>query len=266
MIADWIYNSPTWLWGGILVTVFTAAACGGLLVFHRLVGLDVRQAHNDLAGFTLAVVGVVYAVLLAFIAIATWEAFSKADEIVENESDFAGDIYLDTQGLPGASGQAIRNDIAEYVRTVIEEEWPTQRAGKTPEQGWKPLRDLNSAIATLHPQTPGEAVIEAELLKTWNELYRARSSRLSAVEGHIPTLIWWIIFLGAAITTGFTYLFGFQHFGMHVAMTAIVAAMLALVVVLIVALDWPFRGEISITPNAFIMTQRSWSDLSFEKK
>ena len=49
-------------------------------------------------------------------------------------------------------------------------------------------------------------------------------------------------------------------------MTAIVAAMLALVVVLIVALDWPFRGEISITPNAFIMTQRSWSDLSFEKK
>jgi hypothetical protein len=266
MIADWIYNHPTWLWGGAVVAVFTAAACGGLLVFHRLVGLDMRQAHNDLAGFTLAVVGVVYAVLLAFIAIATWEAFSKADEIVENESDFAGDIYLDTQGLPGASGQVIRNDVAEYVRTVIEEEWPTQRAGKTPEQGWKPLRDLNSAIATLHPQTPGEAVIEAELLKTWNELYRARSSRLSAVEGHIPAVIWWIIFLGAAITTGFTYLFGFQHFGMHVAMTAIVAAMLALVVVLIVALDWPFRGEISITPNAFVMTQRSWADLSFEKK
>src|SRR5262249_485217 len=81
MIADWIYNNPTWLWGGILVAVFTAAACGGLLVFHRLVGLEVRKAHNDLAGFTLAVIGVVYAVLLAFIAIATWEAFSKADEI-----------------------------------------------------------------------------------------------------------------------------------------------------------------------------------------
>jgi hypothetical protein len=45
-----------------------------------------------------------------------------------------------------------------------------------------------------------------------------------------------------------------------------VAAMLALVVVLIVALDWPFRGEISITPNAFVITQRSWADLSFEKK
>jgi hypothetical protein len=34
----------------------------------------------------------------------------------------------------------------------------------------------------------------------------------------------------------------------------------------IVALDWPFRGEVSVTPNAFVMTQRSWADLSFEKK
>jgi hypothetical protein len=31
--------------------------------------------------------------------------------------------------------------------------------------------------------------------------------------------------------------------------TAMVAATLALVVVLIIALDWPFRGEISINPT-----------------
>jgi hypothetical protein len=49
-------------------------------------------------------------------------------------------------------------------------------------------------------------------------------------------------------------------------MTATVAATLALVVVLIIALDWPFRGEISISPDPFIMTQRSWSDVSFDKK
>lgn len=39
------------------------------------------------------------------------------------------------------------------------------------------------SIATIKPQNLGEAMIEAELLKTWNELYRARSSRLSALEG-----------------------------------------------------------------------------------
>jgi hypothetical protein len=38
------------------------------------------------------------------------------------------------------------------------------------------------------------------------------------------------------------------NFGMHLAMTGIVAATLALVIVMIIALDWPFRGEISVSP------------------
>jgi len=52
MLVDWIYHHPTWLWGSILIAVFTAAACCGLLVFHRLVHVDLRKANNDLAGFT----------------------------------------------------------------------------------------------------------------------------------------------------------------------------------------------------------------------
>jgi hypothetical protein len=31
------------------------------------------------------------------------------------------------------------------------------------------------------------------------------------------------------------------------------------VVVLIIAIDYPFRGAISVTPDPFIMTQQSWS-------
>ena len=121
-------------------------------------------------------------------------------------------------------------------------------------------------IATIQPQNLGEAVIQAELLKTWNELYQTRSSRLSAVQGHVPGVVWWIVFFGAAITTAYTYFFGYQNFGMHVAMTGTLAATLALVVVLIVSLDWPFRGELSVTPDPFIMTQQSWSGVPFDKK
>jgi uncharacterized protein YacL len=266
VIIDWIYNNPTWLWGSILVVLFTTVACVGLLIFHRLVHVNLRRAHNDLAGFTIAIISVLYAVLLAFIAIATWESFSKASDIVENESDYAGGMYLDTAGLPDPKGQEIRDALAKYVSVVIDVEWPIQRQGVTPDQGWKPLRDLATAIATIHPQTSGESVIEAELLKTWNLLYDARSARLSAVQGHIPSVIWAIVFFGAAITTAYTYLFGFENFGMHMAMTATVAATLALVIVMIIALDWPFRGQISVSADPFIMTQQSWADAPINGK
>jgi Protein of unknown function (DUF4239) len=266
MIIDWIYNNPTWLWGTILVVLVTSIASGGLLVFHRLVHVSLRRAHNDLAGFTIAIISVLYAVLLAFIAIATWESFSKASDIVENESDYVGGMYLDTAGLPDAKGQEIRDALEKYVSVVIDQEWPIQREGKTPTQGWKPLRDLATAIATIHPQNSGETVIEAELLKSWNQVYDARSARLSAVQGHIPGVIWCIVCFGAAITIAYTYLFGFESFGMHMAMTATVAATLALVIVMIIALDWPFRGQISVSPDPFIMTQQSWADAPLYKK
>jgi hypothetical protein len=105
------------------------------------------------------VIGVLYAVLLAFIAIDTWESFNKASDIVEAESDYAGGIYLDTQGQPQPKGEKIRDAVNRYVSIVIHDEWPIQRAGNVPDQGWKPLRDLDSAIATIQPQNLGEAVI-----------------------------------------------------------------------------------------------------------
>jgi hypothetical protein len=42
-----------------------------------------------------------------------------------------------------------------------------------------------------------------------------------------------------------------------------VAASLSLVVVLIVALDWPFRGEVSISTDDYVKAQQSWGDLPF---
>jgi hypothetical protein len=266
VIVDWIYNNPTWLWGTILIAFFVSAACVGLIVFQRIVHLELRKAHNDLAGFTVAVISVTYAVLLAFIAIATWESFTDAERIVDTEADYVGGIYFDTQGLPAQMGHDVRADLRLYVKTVIDDEWPVQRTGNVPSQGWAPLRKLHTAVVTMRPATLGEAVIEAEILRALNNLYSARSSRLSAVKGHIPDVIWWIIFVGGAITTGFTYLFGFEDLRMHLVMTAAVATSLSLVVVLIVALDWPFRGEVSISPEAFVNAQNSWVGLTFEKQ
>ena len=263
MILDFIYGVPTWLWGSILLVLLDGIACLGLVIFHRLLHIEVRRAHNDLTGFTVAVISVTYAVLLAFIAIATWESYANAVDIVDREADCVGSIYRDTQGLPASMGDDIRSDIQLYVTTVIHQEWPQQQAGKLPTQGWEPLRKVHSAIVTMQPKSLGESVIQAELLRSLNLLYSARSSRLSAAQGHIPEVIWWIIFLGGALTVGYTYLFGFHDFWMHMLTTAAVSTSMALVVVLIIALDWPFRGRVSVSPDAFINVQQSWKDLTF---
>jgi hypothetical protein len=52
-------------------------------VVQRLVPVTVRREHNDVAGFIYAVLGVIYAVLLALVVIAVWEQFDRARITVE---------------------------------------------------------------------------------------------------------------------------------------------------------------------------------------
>jgi len=46
---------------------------------------------------------------------------------------------------------------------------------------------------------------------------------------------------------------------LHLTMTGAVAASLSLVVVLIIALDWPFRGEVSVPPDAYMEVEHGWT-------
>ena len=256
-MVDWIYNHPTWLWGSLLVGGAALLACVGLAVFHRFVHVETRRAHNDLAGFSIAIISVVYAVLLAFIAVATWQSFAEAESIADTEAAAIGNLFRDTRGFPPALGDPMRDALRQYLSVVIRQEWPVQQQGIVPNAGWAPLLRLHEELVEFEPQTRGQEVMQAEFLRGLNALYSARTTRLVAVQGHIPVVIWWILAIGGALTTGFTYLFGFQDFRMHLTMTGAVAASLALVVVLIVALDWPFRGDVSISPQAYQAVERS---------
>src|ERR1700709_2294101 len=64
MLTDWLCGLPTTL--ATLIAVFGAGllSAGGLMVVHPMIPHRMRSQHNDIAGFVLAIVGVIYAVLL----------------------------------------------------------------------------------------------------------------------------------------------------------------------------------------------------------
>jgi hypothetical protein len=250
-MIDWIYSNPTALWGTILVAAITGVACGGLVLFHRHVDVEIRRKHNDVAAATMAIVGIAYAVLIAFIAVATWEAFGAADKIVDTEASAIGNLYRDTIGLSAEKAAPMRADIKTYLHEVVNDEWPTQQHGETKPLARKTLVHLHSLVARIEPQTPGEEVIMGELIHSLNDLYNARRTRILASDDSIPEIVWWIVGLGTVITIFFTFLFGSHDFRMHLAMTGLTAASMGLVIVLIVSLDRPFRGDLSVSTEAY---------------
>jgi hypothetical protein len=268
MLANWVYSQPVWVVGVIVVGLFVFVSCLGLVIVHRLVPVKLRRSHNDMVGFTIAVVGVVYAVLLAFIAVATWETFRKSDTVVDAEASYVGDVFRNTIGLPDALAKQLREHLDQYIGVVIGQEWPAQQAGQLEEsswhKGWDILSDVHFDIAHFRPANAGEAVIQGQILRSLNSLYDARRGRLLAAKEHVTPVVWWIVALGGMLTVSFTYLFGMPEFRMHVAITAMLAASLAVVMVLIVALDYPFRGSLSVSDEAFLAVRRNMETLSFQ--
>ncbi|MBV9570740.1 MAG: DUF4239 domain-containing protein [Alphaproteobacteria bacterium] len=270
MLTNWIYSQPNWIIGIGVVALIVFFACTGLFAFDRLVPVKLRRAHNDVVGFSIAVTGVIYAVLLAFIAVATWETFRKADNAVAAEANYIGDVYRNTLGAPDALAVPLREHLNRYIEVVIAQEWPAQQEGRLEEpswrEGWKILADFHYDLGRFRPANAGEAVLQAQLLRSLNSLYDARRTRLLAAREHVTPVVWWIVGLGAMITISFTFLFGALNLKMHMAVTAMVAASLAVVIVLIVVLDYPFRGALSVSNEAFHEVRQNMETLTFQHR
>jgi hypothetical protein len=263
LLADFLYSHPTWIIGLLVIGVWTGLSLAGLYVFNRLVDVHMRHKDTETVGLTYAIVAVVYAVLIALIVVDVFETFAKGDEIATAEANKLSNLMLDSAGLPPQMAGEVRGDIGKYIGIVVKQEWPSQQKGKLGdavfEPGWTVLAQLSTRLAVFEPATSGQNVNKAEMLHTMNDLIRARRSRIIAAGEHLPGVVWGILLLGGAVAVGYTYLFGARTFGIHLAITGLIAATIALVFVLIITLDYPFRGEVSVGSDAFIGVQATAS-------
>jgi hypothetical protein len=70
-------SQPLWISGAIIIGGGTLLAMLGPVLVRRYVALDRLTINNEIAGFKFATVGVLYAVLLAFVIIVVWEKFQR---------------------------------------------------------------------------------------------------------------------------------------------------------------------------------------------
>jgi hypothetical protein len=252
MLNDWIYNSSVWLSSGVFI--LTGIIVSGLLVavMTRLVGAETRHAHNEWTAFTVTNIGVLYTVLLAFIAVAVWEDLSKASDLVSTEAGVLNDLYVDADGLSDKKfTKELQRELRRYIDFVVGREWPVQQAGGVSRVASPVLRDARSTLATFQPRTSGDTIVMQEMLHALNQLYDARRSRLEAAAGHLPEAVWYVVILLGLLTIGLMALLSMHSRWMHFVLAASLATAMVAVIALIVQLDYPFRGAISISADPF---------------
>jgi hypothetical protein len=252
MLVNLIYGVPTWVMGLAVIAIIVGLSLIGLVISSRVLPLAMRRKHNEFVGFNSALVGVFFAVLLAFIAVAAWESFGKADDTAQREASLAGDLWRDAFAMPDPIKTQLLGDMRDYVAIVLDKEWPAMAQGAPlGAEGGVPLFRFHQVLSGIRTGDAMQVAMVTETLRRLNTLYDARSQRILAAQEHLEPTVWAVVLLGAFLTITFTYFFGMESFTMHALMTTAVAVTLALIIVLILAFDYPFRGEVQVTPDGF---------------
>jgi Protein of unknown function (DUF4239) len=246
----------TVVFGVLVVFGVCLVAVAGLELVQRLVPAEKRQQHNDVAGFLYAVVGVVYAVLLALLVIAVWERFQSSRETVESEANAVAEIAWLAHRLPEPEHHELQQDTRSYAQEVVDTEWPLMEQGGiegqrgTPE-AWNLIDDMRATLQEFEPSTAAEQNLHAEGLDQIDRLGDDRRIRFVAAEEGIPGVLWAVLVFGAVVVVGFTYLFGLQNTWAHRLMVMSLTAVIALVLFTIGVMEHPFSGGARVDPAAF---------------
>ena len=247
----WIYDYPSWVIGTLFCGTLVAFTWMGIFLTRATVHswLHQEKRANEMVGLALSSYFVLFGLLLGLVAVATYQNYANVSDIVDKEASSLSALYHEISSLPQPIRGQMQQRLREYARYTIEEGWAQQRKGVVPKGEAVRSGLLIRTLMDFEPRNRIEEIIYADALRQSihrNELSRAR---LSNVTTGLPTVLWWVVVVGAAINIVLIWM---QDMEVHVHMIlgAALASILGLIIFLIAELDNPFRGEVSIGPDA----------------
>lgn len=242
---------PVWVAALILIAAAEIYSIGLMLVARVAYGSSRLSLNNEVAGFKFAVVGVFYAVLLAFVVIAVWEEYRDTESAVRNEAKAAVDLHRVTYALPVDGGSLIRARLITYTDHVRKYEWPSMASGKPSAEVAKDLDQLSQAIFDVQPDGWRELALYQHALRLLTVMTDNRNERLVSSAGSVPGILWFVLIVGGLITLGYPAFFGSSNVLAQTLMTAALAALVALSLLLGLEFDYPFTGDVHISVLPF---------------
>src|SRR5678815_5197451 len=264
LMPIWLYEVPPLVAAIAMILFVETLSLAGLVLARRflLPRFHYGDGINDAISGTVQAIGVFYAITVGLIAVAVWSSNSNSADLVSKEAASIGSLYRDVSGYPEPSRSELRGKLREYTVTIIERAWPAQKVGNFQEVATKVVDEFQARLFSFEPATPGQTALHAETLRAYLSLIDARRLRIDAVGNGLSFRMWMIIWLGAALSIGVTYLFKIDDPKMHAVLVALVAGFLALVLFMIVINDKPFFGYRSLSSDPYKIILNRLIDVS----
>ncbi|MGE5503051.1 MAG: DUF4239 domain-containing protein [Actinomycetota bacterium] len=169
----------------------TFAACGGLLWLAHASRFAARiSAWRGVSPPFVNVVGVLFALTLAFLANDTWSAHDRALSATLQEAGSLRNILSVGAAMPEPTAAAVRGAVAAYARAVVEDEWPLLSRRQESPQAGRALEQLLAFLSSHEVAAVVDTATHGALLQQAVQVQAQRDARLALSRTHVNPLKW----------------------------------------------------------------------------
>lgn len=235
---------------GALVLATGIVAAFICVLLHRIVHRDTFRRYHEVGYAVFLQLGVIFAVLLAFVFNNVWSNYNVASEAIDSEcGSLHGIAILGDRLSPPARGE-ILNDLRAYLTTVIDREWADMQRRKESQVADAKFQLLWQTAETVNPG-PADNRIRDQLLSLLAAAHQSRETRLYQMTQGVPGLIWGLLTIFASTLIGCMLVFAAEAYTSKVVLVGVFTSSLTLALLTVRVLDFPFESALQLSSRDF---------------
>lgn len=235
----------------VILVAAVASAAAAYLVWRAL-DLDVRRRHHEVGNPIYLQIGVVFAVLLAFVFNEVWGEYNLAAQAINGECGALHGAAMLAHNLPDGQGRGVEQAIVDYSKVVTNVEWEALERREVSLETVKAFQAIVEAAGRLNIARPADTTIQGQMLSLLGQAHAYRETRLFQANKGLPIVIWLILLFYAFVLVLFVMFAGVESQVGHVLFTSVFAVSVVLVLIVVRMLDYPFEGALALSNGDFV--------------
>ena len=236
----------------VVVLAATYLVTAGIYwVVVKLAVGDRARSFKAVSPGMLPPLGILFALLVGFIAVEVWNNFDKAKLAVATEASALRAVVLLAGNFPDEQKMRIYALIDRHIEESINREWPAMahRRATLSTLRANALIEALQDVLSLKSVDDSQRTAQPEIMKALETAMDARRQRIVVSQSSVGTVKWAGIVLQALCTlVAIAMVHSDNRLACAIAMT-LFATGIALSLLLIAAYSRPFTGEISVKPD-----------------
>ena len=248
-MSDWLHGLPL---GWMALVVFGGTALGTAAIYWivmRLATGDRARAFKAVSPGLLPPLGIMFGLLVAFIAAQVWGDLDRANVAVNHEASALRAVVLLSRAFPADAQTRFRALITEHIQEVQEVEWPAlARQRATLAMIPAALAQALELTLALPTAGEGEVVAQREIVASLDIALDARRQRILVSRAQVNWVKWFVLLVEAGcMMVGIAMVHSDNRAAARIAMGLFGTAS-AVCIFLLVAHDRPFAGDFAVSP------------------